>query len=68
MDAAFAILLCRHAGCRARGRDLPWIEFWAVWRLAVWVACWFPWPVTWSGRTWWRPVAANAAISTEAPE
>jgi hypothetical protein len=56
MDVLFAALICRDAGCRLRGRDLAAAEFWSLGRALVWLLCWLPGPVVWSGRSWWRPI------------
>ncbi len=54
-DVLFAWILSSQAGCRWEVRDLLSTEAWSLWRVGVWLACWFPWPVTWSGRKWWGP-------------
>ncbi len=60
-EVFFAESLCREAGCRLRLRDLPLVEAWSLLRVAVWVSCWLPWPVTWRQRRWWSPRAALPA-------
>jgi len=50
-DVFFAALLCRSVGCRWGVRDLLGTEAWSLGRAMVWL----PWPVVWSGRTWWKP-------------
>jgi hypothetical protein len=56
MDVLFAALICRRVGCRLRVRDLALTELWSLGRVLVWLGCWLPWPVVWSGRSWWRPI------------
>ena len=54
VDVFFAAGICRAVGCRWRGRDWLTAELWSVGRIAVWLACWFPWPVVWGERRWWH--------------
>jgi ceramide glucosyltransferase len=53
-DVLFAALICRQAGCRLGGENLLGMELWSIWRVMLWILSWLPWPVTWSGRKWWR--------------
>jgi hypothetical protein len=55
-DALAATLICRRIGCRIGLRDLPALELWSLGRAVAWLACWLPWPVFWSRRSWWRPI------------
>lgn len=55
VDVAFAALLCREAGCPWGVRDLLATEAWSLGRAGIWLACWLPWPVRWSGKTWRGP-------------
>ncbi len=52
-----AAVICRRIGCRLKGRDLLMLQCWSLWRVAVWVACWLPGPVMWSGQAWYGPRA-----------
>jgi ceramide glucosyltransferase len=56
MDVLFAALICGRIGCRMRGRDVVTAELWSLGRVLVWLLCWLPGPVVWSGRSWWRPI------------
>jgi ceramide glucosyltransferase len=56
MDVLFAALICRRFGCCLAARDLATVELWSLGRGLVWLLCWLPWPVVWSGRSWWRPI------------
>jgi ceramide glucosyltransferase len=55
-DVMAAAAICHRVGCRLKMRDLVTLEGWSVWRLVVWVLCWLPGPVTWSGRAWPGPL------------
>ena len=55
IDVYFAALLCRQVGCYWRVRHLPATEMWSLGRIAVWLACWLPWPVMWNGAHWKAP-------------
>jgi ceramide glucosyltransferase len=56
MDVLFAALICRRVGCCLAVRDLAAVELWSLGRGLVWLLGWLPWPVVWSGRSWWRPI------------
>jgi hypothetical protein len=56
VDVLAATLICRRIGCRVGLRHLPAMELWSLGRALAWVACWLPWPVVWSQRSWWRPI------------
>jgi ceramide glucosyltransferase len=56
MDVLFAALICRRLGCRLRLCDFLTTELWSLGRAVVWLIGWLPWPVVWSGRSWWRPI------------
>ena len=61
IDVIAAAFVCRAVGCRVRWRDVPWLEFWGLWRIAVWLLCWLPGPVMWSGRAWHSPQSGSPA-------
>jgi len=54
-DVLFAAALCRQSGCRLEWRNLPAMEWWSLWRIILWLLCWLPGSVVWSGKTWRRP-------------
>ena len=54
-EVFFAALICREAGCRLKLRDLLNTEVWSLWRVILWLLCWLPWPVLWSGSMWRGP-------------
>jgi len=56
MDVLFAALICRCVGCRLRLGGLMTAELWSLGRALVWLIGWLPWPVVWSGRSWWHPI------------
>ena len=64
-ELAAAVAIFREIGCRLNKRDLVMLECWSLWRVAVWILCWLPGPVVWSGRIWRGPQAA-APISANA--
>lgn len=51
--------ICREVGCRLKGRDWVMLECWSLWRITVWILCWLPGPVLWSGRKWHGPKALS---------
>jgi ceramide glucosyltransferase len=55
MEAAAALALCRVIGCRTTPRQKCVAWMWSLLRSFTWVACWFPWPVTFrsQSRRWW---------------
>jgi len=55
MEVFFVYMICRKIGCRLRVRNLLMVELWSLWRVGVWIGCWFPWPVNWRGQLWWGP-------------
>jgi ceramide glucosyltransferase len=55
LEVLFAVMICRKVGCRLRVRNLLMVELWSLWRVGVWIGCWFPWPVNWRGQLWWGP-------------
>jgi len=55
MEVFFAVNICRKVGCRIGVRNLLMVEMWSLWRVGVWISCWFPWPVNWRGQIWWGP-------------
>jgi ceramide glucosyltransferase len=56
-DVIAAALICKEIGCSVRKRDSWTFEAWSLWRIAVWVLCWLPGSVVWSGRRWSGPRA-----------
>jgi hypothetical protein len=63
-DVVAATAICLEIGCRLKSRDLLMLECWSLWRIAVWVLCWLPGAVVWSGRVWYGP----ATGLSKAPE
>jgi ceramide glucosyltransferase len=65
-DVIAAAAICRAVGCRLKATDVAALEGWSVWRPVVWVLCWLPGSVTWSGRAWRGPLVrllkSNQAI------
>jgi hypothetical protein len=55
MDVLAAALIFRRVGCRLKWMHVPVLELWSLGRALAWLACWLPWPVTWSGRRWRGP-------------
>lgn len=54
-DVLFAALICRRVGYAVALGQLVGLEVWSLWRVALGILSWVPWPVVWNGRTWWRP-------------
>jgi len=55
VDVLLAAAICHRLGCRTKVWNLLGMELWSLWRVGLWVGCWFPWPVNWRGQLWWRP-------------
>jgi hypothetical protein len=60
LDVLFAALICRRLDYCWGLRDFLATEAWSLWRIGVWVACWFPWPVRWGGGFWRGPRSPEA--------
>jgi len=54
-DVFFAAAICHRTGCHLKLRDLLRMEVWSLWRILLWLLCWLPWPVLWSGTRWRGP-------------
>jgi ceramide glucosyltransferase len=54
-EVGFAAMICRRLGCALKMRHWAPLQAWSLWRILVWIACWFPWPVNWRGQLWWGP-------------
>ena len=59
-DVVAASAICRGVGCKITMKDGLNLQFWGLWRVAVWILSWLPGPVTWSGRIWHGPRAEMA--------
>jgi ceramide glucosyltransferase len=55
LEVIFAVIICRRLGCEIKARDVLLMQLWSLWRLLVWMGCWFPWPVNWRGQLWRGP-------------
>jgi ceramide glucosyltransferase len=55
LEVVFAIAICQRLGCEIKARDVLLMQLWSLWRLVIWIGCWFPWPVNWRGQLWWEP-------------
>jgi len=66
-ELAAVAAIFREIGCRLDKKDLVMLECWSLWRVAVWILCWLPGPVVWSGRIWRGPRAAMP-IAAEFPD
>jgi hypothetical protein len=51
-----AAVICHRIGCRMKWVNLPGLEIWSLWRVLLWILCWLPLPVLWSGKIWRKPV------------
>jgi ceramide glucosyltransferase len=58
VDALAAWMVCRALGCRLQAKHVILLEMWGFWRVALWMLCWLPGPVSWHGRSW-RPNQAK---------
>jgi len=64
-DVLFAALICRRAGCALSAGKLAVMELWSLWRIALWFACWLPWPVIWNRKSWWQAQVVEKAKLAE---
>jgi ceramide glucosyltransferase len=60
-DVFFAAAIGRRVGCRMSPGDLLRTELWSLWRITLWLICWLPWPVSWSGKVWRGPKTSKDA-------
>lgn len=58
-DVLMASLISRAAGCPLPLKNLVALEAWSLWRVALWIGGWLPWPVVWSGKKWPGPRAMS---------
>jgi hypothetical protein len=58
-DVLFAAAIFRRAGCQLKFRNMLGMEIWSLWRILLWLLCWLPWPVPWSGKMWRGPRVAR---------
>ncbi len=55
LDAFFAWMICRYAGCSLRLNQGFMVEIWSLFRALTWLLCWLPFPVFWRAKPWWSP-------------
>lgn len=58
-ETMWAVLLLRSLRCSVHAAAWPGIPCWSVIRVAVWIACWLPLPVSWRGVFWWSGLKKN---------
>ena len=56
-EVFLAASVCRSAGCRLTFGQTMALEIWSIWRIGLWLLCWTPWPIFWSGKVWREPRA-----------
>jgi hypothetical protein len=67
-EVAAVAVICREIGCRLNRKDFVMLECWSLWRVMVWMLCWLPGSVAWSGRVWRGPMATTPNSAQAVPE
>jgi ceramide glucosyltransferase len=66
-EVAASAVICREIGCRLNGKDFVMLECWSLWRVVVWILCWLPVTVVWSGQIWRGPKAVTLNSADAVP-